>query len=424
MPAKPIDRISMPDDETFFREYVFKRKPVIITNLFDGEEIREIQSLEQARKAFGPVKLAVNFGCPKPGSPATETITFNEFWDYVKANPSTNLWCSEYEIPARIMAQFKLPSVCAARSQDEEEILSLPRKYGDHDLSSNLFVANRGFSANLHWDGDHRQVILYQAFGRKKVILFQPEGGVNLKPLDGHVPFCGVSLERMTEAEKLAFVDANDGYYGTIYPTEAIYMPMLIWHQLEYADDAMSFNIRFGRNKYGRFLCVDNFHRDYYTQCFASKLADTTVCERQYKTVTDSVINKYLEPTTNLSEKIKDMRKLFKELCAQIIPEARMEEYCPPEREQEEIEKIIKDIGHTMRYTDPNIIKQLRPVGPITTRQKELIEKNALKYGYPPGALRHLLLNRLGKTDVDTLTKVEAAHFLSHLKSPGASWPS
>jgi lysine-specific demethylase 8 len=198
-------------------------------------------------------------------------------------------------------------------------------------------------------------------------------------------------------------------------------MPMLIWHYLEYTDHAMSFNLRFGRNKFGRFLCVDNFHRDCYIQCFASQLADTASCKHQYAAIINSVIEKYIEPSANLRDKVGEMRRFFKELCLQTFPEAHMEEYCPPEREQDEIDKIVQDIG-PMRYIDPKMMAQTRPSGPIMPRQKQLIEEQALKCEYPSSVLQHLLTNKIGKSDIDTLTKGEAAQFISYLKSPGASW--
>lgn len=421
MPLKAIDRISMPDAETFFREYVFKRKPVIITDLFPGEEIRRIQSLEDAKKVFGPIPLMIDYTYPKNRAEPGQVMTFNQYWDLVEANPSTRLSCGEYDLPANVMTMFKLPAFCLARDLDEEEVLSLPRRYGDHDLLSNLFIANKGNKAHMHWDGDHRQVLLYQVFGRKRVILFQPERSIHLKTLDSRVPNSGIYLDRMSEEEKLEFVDINDGYYDTIYPTEAVYMPMLIWHYLEYIDHAMSFNLRFGRNKLGRFLCVDNFHRDCYIQCFASQLADTTRDKHQYDAMIGSVVEKYKEPSANLRDKIREMRRFFKELCRQTFPEARMEEYCPAEREADEIEKIVEDIG-PMRYIDPKLMAQTRPSGPILPRQKELIEEQALRCKYPSAVLRHLLTNRIGKSAIDTLTKAEAAQFISYLRSPGASW--
>jgi hypothetical protein len=422
MPIKSIDRISMPDDDTFYQEYIFKRKPVIITNLFEGDEIRRIKSLEDAKKAFGQAKLRIQNEYSYTGPRVDQMMTFNEYWDFVQANPSTDLLCAEDEVPACVMALFKLPTVCLARDLKEEEILKMPRKYGDHDLFPRLFIANRGNSTHLHWDGDHRQVFLYQVFGRKEVILFQPESGAKLKSFDHqHVAYSGLSLEHMTEEQKHEFVDLADGYMGTIYPGDAIYMPMLIWHYLGYMEDAMSFSMRFGRNKYGRFLCIDNFHRDDYVQNFASNLADKRDRERLCKEAIDSVITEYIKPRTAKVDKVKDMRKLFKDLCVQLAPEFRPEEYCPPEREQEEIDKIMRDLG-TMCYEDPNVVAQTRPAGAISQVQKELIEKNALKCGYSRHELQRLLLNSLGKPQIDLLTKVEASRFLLYMKSPGSLW--
>ena len=98
-----------------------------------------------------------------------------------------------------------------------------------------------------------------------------------------------------------------------------------------------------------------------------------------------------------------------------------MNEYCPAECEASEIEKIVADIG-PMRYIDPKIMAQTRPSGPILPRQKELIEDLALRCKYPSAVLQHLLTNRIGKPTIDTLSKAEAAQFISYLRSPGASW--
>ena len=55
--AKEIARIAMPDREAFFRDYVFTRQPVVITNLFDGQEISRIDTIEDAVGAWGSMKL-------------------------------------------------------------------------------------------------------------------------------------------------------------------------------------------------------------------------------------------------------------------------------------------------------------------------------------------------------------------------------
>jgi len=57
MSPKEIDRISMPDQDDFFRDYVFKRQPIVITNLFERQEISNISTLEDATRAWGSTKI-------------------------------------------------------------------------------------------------------------------------------------------------------------------------------------------------------------------------------------------------------------------------------------------------------------------------------------------------------------------------------
>jgi ribosomal protein L16 Arg81 hydroxylase len=426
MPAKSIERICMTDRETFFRNYIYRRRPVIITDLFKGQKIRQINLPEDARTVFGNVKLRIQTeyasSLHSSESVIDQTMTFSDYWDFVQEHPSTNLLCTEYEIPARVMVLFKLPDICLASDIGEPELLSLPRKYGDHDLFSNVFLANKGNKAHLHYDGDQRQVLLYQVFGNKRFILFEPESGINLKPLDVTPWFSGMFLEHMTNEEKDALIDSANGYDATIGPGEAIYIPMLMWHYVEYKDSAMSFNLRFGRNRYGRFLCVDNFHRDYYIQNFASHLADKAACESKYKHSITSIITEYEKPAIAMLDKIKTMRGLFKQLCEETCPESRAKDYCPSDREGAELQKILKDSESTARYADPNTVALIRPVGPISVLQKRQIEENAVARGYTADVLHRLLWNRLGKKQVDALTKAEAAQFVSYMRSSGAWW--
>jgi hypothetical protein len=426
MPAQKIDRIPLPDAETFFREYAVRRKPVIITNLFGDQAISSIKTFADARQAFGDVMLNVrteySTAMARPQESVNQTMSFGDYWDFVAANPTTPIMCTEYEIPARMMAQYDLPAFCLGRDTRDNEILSMPRKYGDHDLLMNVFIGNRGNKAHLHYDGDHRHVLLYQVFGRKKVVLFQPEEGGALNPLDSKAGFAGSSLESMSESELAELVDAANGYSDTLYPGEAIYMPMLIWHYLEYTDDAMSFNVRFGRNRYGRFLCVDNFHRDYYIQNAGAHLADLTRCESDYKTQLQAVVDEYQRPVEQLVDKVTSMRALFRGLCQELCPEAHVDQYCPPEREAQEVEKIVTESKGTFRYADAAVVSRMRPVGSISGVQKRHIETRAKTNGYSPPVLKHLLNNRLGKSDIDRLTKAEAAQFISYMASPGSRW--
>lgn len=423
MAAKEIARISKPDAKRFLHDYVRTRTPVIITDLFAGQPIDRIRTRKDASAAFGGVPLHVQteyaVAASSPESATEATMTFDEYWAHVQAKPDTALLCTEYEIPAKIMQMFRLPDFCLADDLHEPEILAMPRKYGDHDLSSNVFVANQGNRAHLHFDGDHRQVLLHQLFGRKQVLLFQPEACVDLRTGAGAPWSSGVYLEHMSDQERLDFAAEVGGYHAVLEPGETIYMPALIWHYLGYIDDAMSFNLRFKRNRFGRFLCVDNFHRDSYIQNIGSRLASGSGDTGEHAAVS-AIEAEYVRETATLREKVVGMRSVLREACERLVPDLRPAAFCPPQMENTEVDKIIADIGQTARYVSPELAAKSRPSGPISPVQKQTIQNTAGRLGYSSELLAQLLWNRLGKTELDTLSKTEAVQFMVYMRSPGA----
>jgi Cupin-like domain len=430
MAIREIPRIAMPSQEDFLAEYAFKREPVVITDLFEGQEIEGITTVEDAVQAWGEVKLLVQeeyTSAEGSASPPEPTVmSLREYVDLSRANPSTRLCCTEYDTPARVLASFELPDVC--RVTDEgEEILGLPRKYGDFDLVTALFLANGGNVGHLHFDGDQRHVILHQVYGRKRVVLFPPAAAIHLRTLDGpysRPSLAGLYLEDMNLEEKLSWVERAGGYHTVLEPGETIYIPMLMWHHLEYLDDAMSFNYRFGRTRYGRFMSVDNFHRDPYIQNVSAKMVGPEEVLRTFEPAVDEIAAAYVQPATDVRHKVRDMRALFRRLCADISPEADSEGLCPPEREEEQVTRIAEgnDMKGGLKYEDPALIARTRPTGQVDPRQKEMVESGAKRAGYSDEAMRTILHNRLGKDDVDELTKAEAAQLVSYLASPGAAW--
>lgn len=416
----------MQSDDVLFSDYVYKRKPVIITNLFQGSEIREIQTMDDARRAFSSVALQVQgeYSAAASGhnSNASRTMLFNEYWDAVKANPQAKLVVTENDIPARLLALFDLPSVCRAQDFGVPEILGMPKKSGDHDIYGSLFLAGEGNKAHLHYDGDHRHVLLYQVFGRKRVTLFHPESTYALKPLDA--PFAGSSglfLDRMSEDERQDLLHRANGFCDILNPGEAVYIPMLMWHHLDYVDDGMSFNLRFGRNRYGRFLCVDNFHRDHYIQVFGSHLAGPPQGRSPYTDAIPAIAQEYVRESGD-RERIMSMRRMFKGLCETLCDGARTHEYYTAENEAAVVENIIRDIGASKRYLHPSLVSSVRPSGPSSLTQRQQVQQKITKCGYSKSVLTRVLQNKFAKPDVQALSKAEAAQFLGYLRTPAAAW--
>jgi hypothetical protein len=431
VPLRDIPRISKSEAESSFQKYVFERQPVVITDLFDRQEISSINTIDDATRAWGTMTIQVQEeytsaeGSNQPASPAS--MRFKEYVEFTRSNSSTRLCCTEYETPARVLASFRLPPICLSSPPSDDEIFGLPKKYGDLDLATNTFIANRGNVAHLHFDGDQREVLLHQVYGSKRVVLFQPAAAVHLQTLDG--PFtrpslAGLYLENMNLEEKLSKVELADGYHTILKPGETIYIPMLMWHHLEYLDDAMSFSVRFGRSRIGRFLSLDNFHRDPYIQNVASKMVGPEQALSAFEPIIEEIKQVYKEATSDMRQKVRAMRKLFRRLCTELCPDAFAERLCQHERDEEQVSRILasNDMKGGLKYVDPTLIAGSRPVGAILPRQGDIIRDGIKKGGYSEDVARAVLFNRVGKADIDELTKAEAAQLIAYLRTPGAAW--
>src|SRR5262245_16071313 len=109
-------------------------------------------------------------------------MKFGEYLDLVRKEPQTRQVVTEYDTPATLFGLFETPSLCRPEG-------------GPSEILSNIFMANQGNIAHLHFDQDHRQVLLVQVFGRKRVILFHPRAARRLQPVNNYSAFCLESLQ-------------------------------------------------------------------------------------------------------------------------------------------------------------------------------------------------------------------------------------
>ncbi len=410
-------------------EHVASRTPVVITDLFAGQEVSAVATIDDALSAWGDVQIHVQdeYAQADPRQASPLTMTLAEYVDHTNETPGSVRCCTEYPTPARVLAAFDLPEVCRSQRDPGAEILDLPRKYGEHDLTTNLFVGNRGNVARLHFDGDQREVLLHQVYGRKRVLLFPPEAAPRLQTLDGprsRPSLAGLDVERMTLDEQLALVDECDGWHTVLEPGETIYLPMLVWHHLAYLDDSMSWNLRWGRTRYGRFLCLDNFHRDPFLQNVAATFGGTSATLDEHLPAAQELVDAYLTPTGDVADKVRIVRGAARDLCERRVPALHADALCPPDREAEQVARIVasRDMEGGLKYADPEAIRRMRPVGAITARQRELLDTTVRARAWPEELLPRILGNLVGTTKVDALSKAEAAQVLEYLRSPGSAW--
>jgi lysine-specific demethylase 8 len=247
-----VRRVASIRPEEFIEHHLRTQQPVIITDTQAGAAISDIATQEAAVKAFGDVIIQVqqNYTSPLSRNAADarrqglsqkvrnriDEMRLDEYLARVDADPQTDLLCVEYRTPARIYDAVRVPDVCAVPGAVE-------------DLVTFTFVANRGNYAHLHFDGDFREVLLYQIFGRKRVIMVPLAAQEKISP---SMNFSKLLLQNMAADEKLDLLRYLGAYDCIISPGEAVYFPASIWHYVEYVDTGMSVNFRFGRDDFAR----------------------------------------------------------------------------------------------------------------------------------------------------------------------------
>ncbi len=259
MPARHhIPRVAAPVTD-FWPRYVRKRQPVVVDGLFDGQPIRKLSTARAARRALGDMEFVVQWSytaslyyakAGEAGRP--ELATLADYLDYVALNPRTPRMCIEQPVAPALAALIETPAVCP----NNERTL--------------MFIGNAGNFAHLHFDGDQRQVLMYQVFGVKRVTLIPP---IAARKLLSYQNISSICLQHMSERERRAFLRYVGGCECLVRPGQAILMPALFWHHIEYVETSLSVHFRFGQTEDGRFF-DGQIHRNMYTQNVAALFQD------------------------------------------------------------------------------------------------------------------------------------------------------
>ncbi|NLU63562.1 hypothetical protein HCA61_14990 [Rhodococcus sp. HNM0563] len=242
-----------------FQEYVDSATPVIIQNGRNSEPIANVLTEQDAIDTFGDLLIQVqrNYTSPlsrvKSGNRIQNGLSqkvrndifempLAEYFAHIRKTPDTDLLCVEYHTPKPVADMIGVPEYCRSSGSGEP-------------LVSFMFVANKGNYAHLHFDGDFRNVLLYQVFGRKRVVMVPLSATEKISPA---MNFSKVLIQNMAPEEKLDFFRYLGAYDAIINPGDMVYFPPSIWHYIEYVDNGMSLNFRFGRDEIAQKLVDAN----------------------------------------------------------------------------------------------------------------------------------------------------------------------
>lgn len=242
-----IPRLALSSPEELLGDYVDACRPVILTNLFEGQRIRELSSQQDVRQHLGdmPLMTQLSYGVSLKLSPAPENDeagfrrhALAEYLDFIAREPSSARMCMEQPVPSQLAALLEVPGYCLDEGKAD-------------DLEMLLFVGNQGNYALLHFDADHRHVLLYQVFGTKKLILINPR---QVSRLDCWGNVSMVPINQLDDGQLATFCEQTQALHGVLHPGEAILIPALWWHYVDYLETGMSVSVRFGRNKIGAYF--------------------------------------------------------------------------------------------------------------------------------------------------------------------------
>lgn len=308
-----LPRIPVPSFAEFTRDWLLPHRPAVFTGLFDGQPLARLRDRPRVEAELGNMQILIAEEYTRnllahdfqPEHNSRRLISIRDYLQYIDHNPQTRLLCSEIYAPAELYSLYQMP--------DCVEFQGIPA-----DARTMVFLGNRGNFAHLHFDGDFRHVLLYQVFGRKRVIVAPPEAGNKLMPIGN---FSQIAFENLKEAEIEDLLHFLGGSQCVIEPGEAVFIPATWWHFVEYVDTAMSVNVRFGRNQYTQFL-GDRCHPDSHVQYIASRMTDSGTVEQGPLLDHFRAIERLrLQPSASPEEKGLEMEREFHRICLELNPD-------------------------------------------------------------------------------------------------------
>lgn len=419
MTSHEIEVIDASETDDFWQRYVLARKPVIIRGVFAGDPIAGAATIDGAKELIGSMPVLIQDEYTRQMDRSEEAAhlkrepklaPLREYLDGHRDVEMSRRVITEFEVPPTLLSVFSLPDFCRP---------STPY----HDLFLHLFVAGAKNWAHVHFDMDQRHVLLVQIFGTKRVTLLPPSSSRWLHPFGN---FGSISLEAMNPRERLAFLEASGGVHGEIGPMDAVYIPPLLWHYLDYDDLAGSFNIRFGRNPYNRFLSIENFLGDQYVQAVAQPFVSVPPGERptgELAATLEEVVAAFNRDYDSRMDKYHAMNRTFRDIfrrngLEEVLPLYMFDLDHEAEREAE-LRMRNNFLYRPGARTSWEAIEAIEP--PAPQGQLRALEQKLNALGYTPELIDRTLANKFGRASLSELSRGEGSRFLAYLNSPSGA---
>lgn len=231
----PVDTVESISPEDFQKNYVKKRRPLIIKGLSKDWPARNKWTVDYLKQVAGEVEVPLfdnNKADPaKPINSAVAKMKFDEYLDLIKREPTElriflfNIFkkvpsmISDIKIPKDLMGGF---------------IESMPA----------MFFGGSNSVTFLHYDIDLPHIFHTHFGGRKHVILFDYKWKDRLYCL----PNATYALEEFRcdtpDYQRFPALNGVEGYEVFLEHGDTLFMPTGMWHWMKYVDGSYSLSLR------------------------------------------------------------------------------------------------------------------------------------------------------------------------------------
>ncbi|MEU2116581.1 cupin-like domain-containing protein [Streptomyces sp. NPDC016459] len=278
-----IDRIHAPSREDFTRDYVYQRKPAVITGLMDSWPAMERWSLDYFREHFGDLDIHANLqrldnelilgnvGGFRGMKLAALLDEIEKNTDpnrafYLRAYPVHRMvehfpgLADDYDLPdlAPNWADIRFKANWRTGTVNPAKLLGLylaktflnrgggkgaPRETVSSRVAAVMFVGSKGTVTPFHSDGMQTAAYLSQVVGRKRCYFVSPDQHEKLYPRRFRRQFgmAQVDYRRpdLTRHPRFKDVVVEE---TVLNPGETLYVPSGYWHAIESMDTSISYS--------------------------------------------------------------------------------------------------------------------------------------------------------------------------------------
>lgn len=230
-PSKDIPRISAPDKETFFKEFVSKSQPVIIKDLVNNWP---------ALKKWNMPYFAENYGTVHTGA-----IPVKDGECDFNTETGSRLSYTALQESINSIMNGKIENGFAIATPDEVFPSALKNDYPPPEyctdgkyLRARIFLGAEGTVTSLHQDLFENLYTMVK--GTKRITLFAPQDSVYPNPRFSKLPNHAQTNPEKPDYEKFPrFKDAQP-YIIDLKASETLYIPSFWWHHLRNVEESIA----------------------------------------------------------------------------------------------------------------------------------------------------------------------------------------